>query len=169
MLISHRKQFIYTKTAKTAGTSVEVYFEKYCMPEGAWEFSHSHDEYVSAEGIIGYRGKHSWGKKWRNHMSALKIKNNIGNSIWDKYYKFCVIRNPFDKLVSGFYMQEKRIKNYGKKKRISSVSIPTSLTPAANVDTISGRLWSSPDVRIKSSCTYRQWHRTIVSLFRLRG
>ena len=42
MLISHRKQFIYTKTAKTAGTSVESYFEKYCMPEGKWQFSHGH-------------------------------------------------------------------------------------------------------------------------------
>lgn len=34
MLISHRKRFIFTKTAKTAGTSVESYFEQYCMPEG---------------------------------------------------------------------------------------------------------------------------------------
>ena len=37
MLISHRKQFIYTKTYKTAGTSVEVYFEPYCMQEGEWK------------------------------------------------------------------------------------------------------------------------------------
>jgi hypothetical protein len=29
MLVSHRKKFIFVKTGKTAGTSVEVFFEKY--------------------------------------------------------------------------------------------------------------------------------------------
>jgi hypothetical protein len=45
-------------------------------------------------------------------MSAAKIRKNIGTSLWNSYFKFTVVRNPFDKLVSGFYMQEKRIKNY---------------------------------------------------------
>ena len=31
MLISHRKKFIFTKTKKTAGTSVESVFETYCI------------------------------------------------------------------------------------------------------------------------------------------
>lgn len=53
MLVSHRKKFIYTKTVKAAGTSVVSYFEKSCMPEGAWEFAHFRDEYVSEEGILG--------------------------------------------------------------------------------------------------------------------
>ena len=100
MLISHINQFIYTKTAKTAGTSVESYFEKFCMPEDEWEFSHARDEYVSKEGIIGYRGNDARGKKWVNHMSALEIRNNIGNSIWNSYFKFCVIRKyPLDFFV----------------------------------------------------------------------
>jgi hypothetical protein len=103
MLISHKKQFIYTKTIKTAGTSVESYFEKFCMPEGDWEFARTREEYVGKEGIIGYRGIEARGKKWRNHMSAIEIRNNIGKAIWDSYFKFCVIRNPFDKLVSRFF------------------------------------------------------------------
>jgi hypothetical protein len=106
VLISHRKQFIYTKTAKTAGTSVESYFEKYCMPEGAWEFAHGREEYVSEEGIIGYRGNNAREKKWYNHMPAIEIRDKIGPSIWHKYFKFCVIRNPFDKLVSGFFFNK---------------------------------------------------------------
>jgi hypothetical protein len=56
MLIGHRKKFIYTKTAKTAGISIESYFENFCMPENTWKFSNSREEYVSKEGIIGYRG-----------------------------------------------------------------------------------------------------------------
>ncbi len=103
MLISHRKRFIYTKTAKTAGTSVESYFEKYCMPEDAWEFSHEREEYVSNAGIIGYRGSDHGGKKWHNHMSAKDIKEKTSDVVWNTYFKFCVVRDPFDKLVSGFY------------------------------------------------------------------
>lgn len=103
MLISHRYRFIYTKTAKTAGTSVESFFERFCMSEGEWTQSHARDEYESPSGVIGYRGaKPPDGTKWYNHMSALSIKELVGQDIWDSYFKFCVIRNPFDKCISGF-------------------------------------------------------------------
>ena len=105
MLVSHRKKFIYTKTIKTAGTSVESYFEKYCMAVGDWEFAHQRDEYVSDAGIIGYRGADSRNSTWYNHMSASEIREKIGIQIWDSYFKFCVIRNPFDKLVSQFFFR----------------------------------------------------------------
>lgn len=103
MLISHRKQFIYTKTAKTASTSVECYFEPYCMPEGDWVFQHARDEYVSETGIIGYRGRQGGETEWFNHMSAAAIRDKTGSSTWNDYFKFAVIRNPFDKLVSGYF------------------------------------------------------------------
>ena len=106
MLVSHRKRFIYTKTVKTAGTSVESYFEPYCMPEGEWEFSNAREEYVSPTGIIGYRGDDKDARKsakWWNHMSAAAIRNQLGASVFDGYFKFCVIRNPFDKVVSAFH------------------------------------------------------------------
>ena len=44
-------------------------------------------------------------------MSAIDIRNKIGNSIWDSYFKFCVIRNPYDKLISGFYHLDEQSKN----------------------------------------------------------
>lgn len=103
MLVSHRKRFIYTKTAKTGGTSVEVYFEPYCMPEGVWEFSDSREVYVGPAGIIGYRGEGGQGALWRNHMSAVHIRRQLGEDVWQQYFKFCVVRNPFDKLVSAFH------------------------------------------------------------------
>jgi hypothetical protein len=108
MLISHRKRFIYIKTMKTAGTSVESYFEPYCMAEGEWEFRHGRHEYVGPEGIIGYRGVRGRTHEWYNHMPAAEIRDKAGDSVWNAYYKFCVIRNPFDKLVSAFYFFDKR-------------------------------------------------------------
>lgn len=104
MLVSHRKQFIFTKTVKTAGTSIESYFERYCMPEGDWVQTHGRDEYVSATGIIGHRGAEPQAATWFNHMSARNIREQMGAQVWDRYLKFTVIRNPFDKLISGFFM-----------------------------------------------------------------
>lgn len=107
MLVSHRKKFIYTKTIKTGGTSVESYFEKYCMPEGSWEFTHGRDEYISESGIIGFRGtqdeKLEKKPEWYNHMPASIIKTKLGDSIWNEYFKFCVIRNPYEKVLSAFF------------------------------------------------------------------
>ncbi len=107
MLISHLKKFIYTKTTKTAGTSVESYFEKFCMPDGEWEFQHAREEYVSETGVIGYRGINSTGKVWFNHMSAANIKKLAGETVWNEYFKFAVIRNPFDRHVSRFFFVNK--------------------------------------------------------------
>lgn len=113
MLISHRKNFIFTKTVKTAGTSIESYFEQYCMPDGEWLESHHRDEYVSDSGIIGYRGPDSSQSTWYNHMSAKTIRDLIGLDIWEHYFKFTVVRNPFDKLISGFFMFENQALNRG--------------------------------------------------------
>jgi len=108
MLVSHRESFIYTKTAKTASTSVESYFEPFCVPAGTWQFvEHEREELVSADGIIGYRGDHTGGKQWFNHMSCAAIRAQLGASIWDRYFKFAVIRDPFDKLLSGYFFQQR--------------------------------------------------------------
>lgn len=106
MLVSHRHRFIFTKTIKTGGTSVEGYFEPYCMPEGAWTESHLRPQTVSAAGIVGFRGHlPSWPfrPRWYNHMPARRIRALVGRRVWDEYFKFTVVRNPFDKLVSGYH------------------------------------------------------------------
>jgi hypothetical protein len=104
MLVSHLHKFIYTKTRKTAGSSVESYFEPFCMPEGEWTQRHFREEYVSAAGIIGFRGKGD--AYWRNHMPARLIRRRLGEDIWRSYFKFCVIRNPFEKAISAFYYKK---------------------------------------------------------------
>jgi hypothetical protein len=103
MLVSHRKQFIFTKTEKTAGTSVESYFEQYCMPDGEWQESHYRGEHVSEAGIIGYRGPDPRGSTYYHHMSAERIRDLVGQDTWQRYFKFTVVRNPFDKLLSYFF------------------------------------------------------------------
>jgi hypothetical protein len=131
MLVSHGYRFIYTKTRKTAGTSVESYFEPFCMRDGECSQRHFREEYVSPAGIIGYRS--TWSERrtrarhrglvdprdrtglsriqtveagaacWWNHMPAWLIREQLGDETWKGYFKFCVIRHPFEKAISAYY------------------------------------------------------------------
>ena len=101
MLLSHRHQFIYTKTVKTAGTSVEIYLENACVPTSSTTArGHYTEQSVTSAGVVGYRGSDSAGSVWYNHMPAKEIRELVGVSVWNWYFKFCVVRNPFDKMVS---------------------------------------------------------------------
>ena len=107
MLISHRKEFIYTRTGTSASTSVEFYFQPYCYLDGQCpEITRPFVEYEGNVGIVGARGRGSASiNKWHGHLSAQSIYSYIGPEIWNRYFKFCTIRNPFDKMISQFYHQ----------------------------------------------------------------
>lgn len=108
MLVSHRHKFIYTKTGKTAGTSVEHYFEPFCVAEGTPRIRHGGAGQVSEAGIIGFRGPNRpRDRVWWHHMPAVQIKRLLGDEIWNAYFKFCVIRNPYEKVISLFYFLRK--------------------------------------------------------------
>ena len=36
------------------------------------------------------------------------IRRRLGEHTWRPYFKFCVIRNPFEKAISGFYFGKRR-------------------------------------------------------------
>ncbi|WOT06968.1 sulfotransferase family 2 domain-containing protein [Shewanella youngdeokensis] len=57
--------------------------------------------------MVGYRGSNKGNSKFYNHMSASDIKHNLSLEMWNEYFKFTVVRNPFDKMVSAFYHFEK--------------------------------------------------------------
>lgn len=104
MLCSHSKRFIYLKTKKTAGTSVEIFFERFCRPDGEFVESHAVHEAISNTGIVGCRMlQRTPNTVYYNHMPATEVRERLGASIFDSYFKFCVVRNPYDKLVSRFW------------------------------------------------------------------
>jgi len=109
MLCSHDKKFIYFKTRKTAGTSVEIFFERFCVPPGEYAEMLTAHEKITPFGIVGSRAaersyiQRNRAANFYNHMPAAEIREKLGPEIFDSYFKFCVIRNPFDKVVSQFW------------------------------------------------------------------
>ena len=127
MIISHKHRFIFLKTNKTAGTSVEIALSKLCGPEDIITPITPSDEVLRKQ--CGGRAPQNYGtemprdnlikaikwlvkpmrrkKKFYNHIPAEKVKAYIGDEIWDSYYKFCIERNPWDRVISFYYWRYK--------------------------------------------------------------
>lgn len=126
MIISHKYKFIFFKTYKTAGTSLEVYLSQKCgesdivtpiyppvpnhVPrnfKGAWNIVSelSNNGWVNTRPILGDFLRR---RKFYNHVTARVVKNRVPGQIWSEYFKFCVERNPWDKTLSHYHMIKDR-------------------------------------------------------------
>jgi hypothetical protein len=121
MIVSHRHRFIFLKTRKTAGTSIEVALSQFCGDRDIITPVAPEDEAV--RGQLGYPGpqnyqvpllrygKRQWRKllvdrrraKFYNHIPAGQARAFLGDRVWNSYYKFCFDRNPWDRMVSAYY------------------------------------------------------------------
>lgn len=82
MVVSHRKKCIFIHIPKTAGTSIEQFIK---------------DDNKNDLEYLGVRGNRSM-----HHFTALELKMEL-KYIFDLYYKFSIVRNPYDRLLSEYY------------------------------------------------------------------
>ncbi len=101
-LVSHRKQFIFLKTHKTASTSVEAALDTFCAPDDAETGAHKRSLAITPDGIIGERRKGTRAL-WRPHMSAPRVRTLLGRSVFERYAKITTVRNPYSRMVSLFH------------------------------------------------------------------
>jgi hypothetical protein len=122
MIVSHRHKFIFIKTHKTAGTSIEIALSRYCGDEDIVTPISPPDEAIRRR--LGYPGPRNCfaplvsyrprdfarlivrGKRklrFYNHMTAAEAVGLLGPAVWDSYFKFCFERNPWDKVVSLYF------------------------------------------------------------------
>lgn len=121
MIVCHKHQFIFIKTQKTAGTSLEIALSQLCgKGDIVTPISKNDEEYRQSLGFqapMNYIVPFSKYKKadyinlmvskrrkeLYNHMSCSEIKGFLGRDIYNSYYKFCFERNPYDKVISLFF------------------------------------------------------------------
>lgn len=126
MILSHKHKFIFLKTAKTAGTSIEVFLSKHCGPldiltpieppiEG--HQSRNYEGFINPVPEIFERPGKLFSalrqsiksrEKFYRHMPAFEVQKRVPRDVWNNYFKFCVERNPWDKVLSHYHMHAAR-------------------------------------------------------------
>lgn len=121
MIISHKHKFIFLKTKKTAGSSLEYVLADLCGEEDIITPASRTEEPVRT----GRRAQNYWLPPEKrtplnkarahftdtperyvgfyNHMPAARVRALIGEEIWSSYFKFTFERNPWDRQVSLYY------------------------------------------------------------------
>ncbi len=94
MLVSHSHKFIFIKSKKTAGSSIQDFLAPYCK-----------------KGIVE---KYIPG----SHRSAKSTKQLVGEELWNSYLKICPVRNPWDKMVSWYFWRKRKRSFFVRLKRI---------------------------------------------------
>lgn len=126
MILSHKHRFIFLKTRKTAGTSIELGLCNFCGKEDIITQEGIKDEALRKS--LGYIGpqnntvnifKHRLVEiaripiqgfaNHKRHDPGWLVKKHIGKEIFDSYHKITAIRNPWDMAVSRFYFRRQLI------------------------------------------------------------
>jgi hypothetical protein len=121
MIISHRHRFIFLKTRKTAGTSVETALSALCGDNDIITPISPDDEIarvefagrgaqntqiplrLSAAVLRDRRSRRPQWPRFYNHMPAALVKSSVPDDVWHEYFKFSIERNPFDRVISQYY------------------------------------------------------------------
>lgn len=121
MIVSHRHRFVFLKTFKTASTSIELALSPLCGPEDVLTPLDPTDEARRAgagarnwivpfrcrslagrlRSLIGAASREQLG--FHEHMPAAAARRMLGGEIWNGYFKFAAVRNPWDQLVSQYH------------------------------------------------------------------
>ena len=98
LMISHQHRCIFVHIPKCGGTSIE---------NSIWLPGEKRGEQELWMGFVSrYRNKYQTGGL--QHLTARHVRQEVGNTVFNAYYKFTIVRNPFDRIVSQFaYMQQR--------------------------------------------------------------
>src|SRR6184192_2827023 len=126
MIISHKYKLIFIKTVKTAGTSIEVFLSKQCgsmdivtpiAPPVEGHQPRNYQGFINPIPEILERPHKLLSALWHtfisreqfyNHMPASLVQKRVPGRVWNSYFKFCVERNPWDKVLSHYHMHAAR-------------------------------------------------------------
>ena len=98
MIISHKYKYIFICPRKVASSSVEYNLVKTCGEQ----------DIITRvpQGLENVKAKVE--KRFNAHPLPSSIKEYVGKDVWKSYFKFTIVRNPYDFVVSMFWWETKK-------------------------------------------------------------
>jgi len=103
MLISDAHRFVFVHVQKTAGTSMVENLEAYANPV----IRSKSGSLLRALGLPRNHRRY----KFREHASIVDARRRMPGELFDAYFKFGFVRNPWDRLVSEYNAALKKRKH----------------------------------------------------------
>ncbi len=101
MIVSHAKQFIFFAVPKTGTHAVRELLSSHKGPDD-WEQQILFGEQLSPIPEIA--------KIQHGHISAQQIAPYLDKEAWGSYFKFAIVRNPFERFISiCFYINRNHL------------------------------------------------------------
>ena len=87
-MISYKHKCIFIHIPKNAGESIEILFKCYRKKENLWGLQNG---------------------KVLQHMNVTEMKDIVGSKIFNSYFKFSFVRNPFSKCLSEYFWEKNHL------------------------------------------------------------
>ena len=134
MILSNKNKFIFIKTRKVSGTSMEISLSQFCGDDDIITPISYEDEIVRLD--LGGRQPQNYGDpneerfrelirarktdvpktrhrgRFFNHILAVDVRTIVGDATWNEYFTFSMERHPYDKVVSNIYYHARKKENW---------------------------------------------------------
>jgi Sulfotransferase family len=111
VIVSHERGFVFMKTRKTAGTSVEIALSRVCGEEDVITPVTPDDELLrrarGGRGPQNHLEPPNLERSAFNHMPVSMVRKMLGRARFESYFSFAIERNPWDAVVSLYHWRNR--------------------------------------------------------------
>ena len=103
MVVSHRHRFVFFAVPRTGTHAIRAALQPLLGKEDWQQVALGDAARLPAPALA---------RLGHGHISLRQLQTNVAESIWRSYFKFAIVRNPYDRFVSVCAMLNKRNPGY---------------------------------------------------------
>lgn len=107
VIVSHKYKFIYVAIPKTATHAIRFALRKHLGPDDWEQVELYHQSRLPFSGFEHVN---------HGHITSSEAKRVLSEEVWDSYFKFTFVRNPFDRFISYAFFRHQSSEIFAKNK-----------------------------------------------------